>query len=177
VAWGLWPCDEEEELSDIEDIANEQLTRCLEEAQIESDSISTLRDAIRVLSAVENDLSRSEAISTLQRSLLSKLTSSSVSHSKLKPHVLLQVGGSSLNLLQEDIGSVGRTIQFVDIKGKKSKRQTWNAMLPHSTVFMGLTVFGNKAYICGGRNAIGSSLLGEESPNVHKAMHLLNPET
>lgn len=68
---------------------------------------------------------------------------------------MVHIGGVELNLMNENIANIGKTVDVIDLKGKGNVRKTWSVQLNHSTIFMGVAVFGNKIYICGGRNAFG----------------------
>lgn len=79
---------------------------------------------------------------------------------------MLQIGGVSLNLMTESIVSVGKTVEIIDLKSQNSTKKTLSIQLPQSAIFMGVTVFSNRVYVCGGRNVFGQYILGEECPDV-----------
>lgn len=51
---------------------------------------------------------------------------------------------------------------MVDLKGKYQEKVNCVVSLPSPTAFMGVTSFGNKIYVSGGRDAFGHFLLGED---------------
>lgn len=57
--------------------------------------------------------------------------------------------------MEENLLTVGRAIDIIDMKDKDGKKRTLGLQLEHSIIFMGVAVFGNKVYICGGRNVFG----------------------
>jgi hypothetical protein len=101
-------------------------------------------------------MSRITAASTLAHTIGSKkIRSSILSEMKLKPRFMMQIGGVVLNLMKENISKIGRNVDVIDLKGKYQEKLSCTVSLPIPTAFMGVTTFGNKIYLSGGRNAFG----------------------
>ena len=156
-------------------MAEDKIRAKIDEVQEQSEAKSVLKDLVYSDSAAEDYMSRIRAIQTIQDSYRSSQYRSTLdAELKHKPRFLVHIGGVGLNLMEENIVDVARNIQIIDVKSKKTSKHTLSIKMEHSTIFMGLVVFGNKIYVCGGRNVFGSFLMGEECPDVRKALYVID---
>lgn len=84
-----------------------------------SDALSIVRDRVATGSAVDNYVSRLSAIQTLQKSLSSSQQTVSIARElKHKPRYMLRIGGVGLNMMTENLVTLGKSLDVLDMKSK-----------------------------------------------------------